>query len=107
VVFFDPGYLDKINLLLKARRINPNRPNTTNPILAALGSPARTELMDHAMENSTRKAPIIVVIQAFQLKLYFLFRLIIPIIASVVKTPMKKNIISTPENIYANMISAF
>lgn len=86
------------------RRVRPNstkagRPKTTMPILAARGSPSNTELTDHAIQKSKRKAPNPAILQAFQSIWYFLFKWIQPNRIKQERNPNKKNSTSIPENI--------
>ena len=77
------------------------------PILAALGSPSKTELTDQAMAKMSKNVPIINVDQDFQSIRYDLLRMTIPKTESVQMTPNKKNKNSIPVNIVSNMIFLF
>jgi hypothetical protein len=52
------------SFLEKSSRIKEGITKTMSPILAALGSPSRTELKAHAIPKIKRKAPRILVVQA-------------------------------------------
>jgi hypothetical protein len=61
-----------INLFTKTKRIIEGIPNTNIPMLDALGSPSKTELADHAIQNINRNIPIPILAHAPALNEYFL-----------------------------------
>ena len=54
------------NLLESKSTIKPGMPKNTIPILAALGSPSKTELTDQAMEKTNKRAPNTIAVHDFQ-----------------------------------------
>jgi len=61
----------KANFLENTRRINEGITKTINPILAALGSPSRIELKDHAIPKMNKKIPIQLLIHVEMLNFNF------------------------------------